>query len=84
VKPAKRIQRKRVKPKPKVDPFAEREVVVTAVPRVNRNILLFDGGRVRVRKDHKFKRDSVIRVKWSGERDVYELKGVYDRWGRLR
>tara|TARA_R100000278_G_scaffold46353_2_gene40305 strand:+ start:3922 stop:4083 length:162 start_codon:yes stop_codon:yes gene_type:complete len=40
-------------------------------------------GRCRVRKDNPFRVGDEIKVKWSGERDLYYLHGEYDKRGRI-
>jgi len=61
---------------------------VTSTPSVNRGIILLNigrhKGRVRVRRDHVFRKGDIVWVKYSGERDLYNLVGVYDKRGKRR
>lgn len=86
--PKKTVKKSNSRGRPKLPSEGEvTDAQVMRVPSVNRSILMIEGrgfkGRCRVRKDNPFRVGDEIKVKWSGERDLYYLHGEYDKRGRI-
>ena len=59
---------------------------ITRIPKVNKRLMLIVVGvhsaRVRVREGHSFRVGDEIFVRYSGDRDIFEMVGRYDKRGR--